>query len=337
MKRMLSLLMLGLLSAVGYAQDLNQSTNSFFDGSETKTFALNSILIQGEVQDPGPVDLSSLPLRSVAIKELGIENGEQRFKGAFFVSGYSLYDILNGKKVKKSPENPFSPPVDLYAIVENDKGDHAVFSWGEIYYRNSFDILITQKVQPIYPARAKTIWGPPDVPRLVCAGDRLNVRFISNPSKITVLSFHGAVPKEKPQNIYSAEVRIVGKPGSFTITDITSSVEKRTYPDVGYGHGMGFKGAQNVSGYLLKDLIASNLKLSPDMLGKWIAVASAKDGYRSVMSLSEIMNRSDNQDMLLLDKKGSAGDGRYTLFPAGDFFADRDVKAVERIELLDSN
>jgi hypothetical protein len=100
---------------------------------------------------------------------------------------------------------------------------------------------------------------------------------------------------------------------------------------------MGFKGALSVSGYLLKDLIASNLKLSPDMLGKWIAVASAKDGYRSVMSLSEIMNRGDNQDMLLLDKKDSAGDGRYILYPAGDFFADRDVKAVERIELLDAN
>lgn len=55
------------------------------------------------------------------------------------------------------------------------------------------------------------------------------------------------------------------------------------------------------------------------------------------MSLSEIMNRSDNQDMLLIDKKDIAGEGRYLLYPAGDYFADRDVRAVEKIELIDAN
>jgi hypothetical protein len=85
----LSLIPLFLL-AIAYAQDRNQSTNSFFDDSEIKTYSLKSILIQGEVQDPGPVDLTSLPLRSVAVKELGIEKGERVFKGAFFVNGYSL-------------------------------------------------------------------------------------------------------------------------------------------------------------------------------------------------------------------------------------------------------
>jgi hypothetical protein len=34
------------------------------------------------------------------------------------------------------------------------------------------------------------------------------------------------------------------------------------------------------------------------------------------------------------DRKGSADDGRYLLFEAGDFFADRDVRAVEKIELV---
>jgi len=333
MKNLFSFLMLSVVLACTYAQDRSQR-NSFFDGSEAKSFALKSVSIQGEVQEPGPVDLSLLPLRSVAIKEVAMEKGERVFKGAFFVSGYSLYDILNGKKFKKAPENTFSPPVDLYAVVENDKGEKAVFSWGEIYYRNSFDILITKTVQAINPARSKTVWPLPEAPRLVCAGDLLNIRFINNPTKITVLSFHGPVPKEKPKDIYSPNISITGKAGSFTVADIGSSVEKRTYSDVGYGHGMGFEGAQNVSGYLLKDIIAANLKLNPDMLGKWIAVASAKDGYRSVFSASEIMNRSDNQDLILLEKKDSPENGRYTLFPTGDYFADRDVKAVEKIELL---
>ncbi len=333
MKKPFCFLMLALIMACTYAQDRSQR-NSLFDGFEAKNFVLKSISIQGEVQDPGPVDLSLLPLRSAALKEVGIDKGEPVFRGAFFVSGYSLYDILNSKKFKKAPENAFSPPVDLYVLVENGKGEKAVFSWGEIYYRNSFDILITKSVQAINPARSKTAWPLPETSRLVCAGDLLNVRFINSPTKITVLSFHGPIPKEKPKVIYSPDIRISDKAGSFTVTDIGSSIEKRTCLDVGYGHGMGFKGVQNVSGYLLKDLIAANFKLNPEVLGKWIAVASAKDGYRSVFSVSEIMNRSDNQDLLLLEKKDSQDNGRYTLFPAGDYFADRDVKSVEKIELL---
>jgi len=81
-------------------------------------------------------------------------------------------------------------------------------------------------------------------------------------------------------------------------------------------------------------LIAANLKPTPEMLKGWIAVGSARDGYRVVLTLSEIMNRSDNQDVLLLDKKDSQTTGRYILYPAADFFADRDVRAIEKLELF---
>jgi excisionase family DNA binding protein len=93
---------------------------------------------------------------------------------------------------------------------------------------------------------------------------------------------------------------------------------------------------RGVSGYLLRDLIAASLKLGPDMYGKSIAVAGARDGNRSVLSLSEIINRSDNQDILLIEKK-EPGSGRYRLYPAGDYFADRDVRAVERIEIINAD
>ena len=309
-------------------------TNSFFDDSEVKTLASKSILIQGEVQNPGPVELSPLPVRSVAVKEMAIENGQRVFKGAFFVNGYALCDILNSKIFKKAPENTFSSPVDLYIIVENEKREKAVFSWGELYYRNGFDILITKTIQPINPARAKASYVLPDTPRLICATDLLNVRFLSNPTRITVRSFHGPMPKDKPKDVYSPELKVVAKTSTLTVADVAPSIEKRTYSDVGYGHGMGFKGNEIVSGYLLKDVLAANLKPTPEMLREWIAVGSARDGYRVVLTLSEIINRSDNQDVLLLDKKDTPASGRYVLYPASDFFADRDVKAIEKLELF---
>lgn len=50
--------------------------------------------------------------------------------------------------------------------------------------------------------------------------------------------------------------------------------------------------------------------------------------------MPEILNRSDNEDILLLDRKDSPRAGRFVLYPADDLFADRDVRAVEKIELL---
>jgi hypothetical protein len=317
------------------AQDLDQVTNSFFDDSEVKSYNPKNILVQGEVQTPGTVDLSGLPLRSVPIKQLGFENGKQVFRGAFFVSGYSLYDILNRTRIKKVPDNTFKPPVDMYVIVENDKGEKAVFSWGEIYYRDSFDILITRSIQAINPARAKTKWTLPDEPRLVCGSDLLDVRFISNPAKITVKSYWESEAAEKPKDVYSPEIKILTNSGSATVRDPSASIEKRNYQSILYGHGMGFKEVFNATAYLLKDTLAANAKLAPERLKNTIVVASAKDGYRVAFSASEIMNRNDNHDYLLNDLKDTPTGGRYTLVVPPDYFADRDVRSVDKITLVD--
>ena len=41
-------------------------------------------------------------MREAAVKELAFENGKPEFKGSYFFSGYSLYDILKAKAVKKA-------------------------------------------------------------------------------------------------------------------------------------------------------------------------------------------------------------------------------------------
>jgi hypothetical protein len=310
-----------------------QGTNSLFDDAEIKTYTPKSLAIQGEVANPGLVDLSQLPLQSIPIKELALENGKQVFRGAFFVTGYSLYDILNRVQVKKAPDNSFGPLVDLYVIVENDQGEKAVLSWGEIYYTtDKSNIIIAKSIQGINPAHNNTRWPLPAEPHLICGNDLSNARFLSNPTKITVKSFRGQFAGEKPKDLYASEIKIVAETASASIGDIPSSVASRKYSGISYGHGSGFKGVLNISGFPLKDLIAS--QITPDRYSEAIVVASAKDGYRSVFSAGEIMNRNDNQDFLLIDKKDSKADGRYTLFLPGDFFADRDVKAVEKLEIV---
>jgi hypothetical protein len=50
--------------------------------------------------------------------------------------------------------------------------------------------------------------------------------------------------------------------------------------------------------------------------------------------MSEIANRSDNLDFLLIDRKGSQEEGRYSMFATADFFVDRNVKAIEKMEIV---
>lgn len=303
------------------AQELKENTSSFFDESEVKEFILKNIMVDGEVESPGIVDLSTLPIRNIAVKELTFLKGKDKFIGSYYYSGYSLFDILNFKKVKKANLAEFKPAVDLYVIVENDKGEKAVFSWGEIYYgKDNFQFLISKSVNAINPSKLKMKWPLPSEPRLICNRDAYNVRFISNPTKITIKSFSGEFAKEKPEVLFSPTIKILFNSETKVIEDINSSVEKRIYKNIGYGHGMGYKGVKDVNGYPLKDILKATYKFPYEDIQDCIVSVSARDGYRATYSLNEIINRSDNEDFLLSDRSDSKEDGKYSLFATPDFF-----------------
>jgi hypothetical protein len=309
------------------------------DSIGTREFTVAPLQVEGEIENPGVVDLSTLPIRSVSVKELGLnESGKQQFKGAFSYTGYSLYDILKTVKVKKTNEKEFSPSTDLFIVVENDKNQRAVFSWGEIFSaRAHFQILVSKTVDAINPSKLKAHWPLPSEARLICADDLHDVRFILHPKRIIVRSFSGSFATEKPKDMYSPEISVAMGSQSFKVGEIGASIERRKYSSVGYGHGMGYKGVQSVDGYLLKDIISGIIQLNPADVRTSIAVVSAKDGYRAVFSVSEIFNRNDNQDFLLVDQKDSNKDGRYSLFASPDFFVDRNVKAIEKFEIVRMN
>ncbi|MEI6747910.1 MAG: hypothetical protein WCM93_02000, partial [Bacteroidota bacterium] len=108
-------------------------TNDFYDDAETLKLPQQAIEIAGEIANPGKVDFSSLPLRSIIVKETLLQGTEDKFIGAYRYDGYSLYDILNLVVLKKKNAAEFPPIIDLYVEIENEKGEKTVFSWGEIY------------------------------------------------------------------------------------------------------------------------------------------------------------------------------------------------------------
>ncbi|OGR43838.1 MAG: hypothetical protein A2X35_09000 [Elusimicrobia bacterium GWA2_61_42] len=306
--------------------------NSFFERGPVKEYALKSVYVGGEVENPGPVELAALPLRAAAVKEVAFENGKPEFKGAYFFTGYSLYDIINAKPVKKAGAD-FSPEVDLYVVVENDKGEKAVFSWGELYYsRFNFNALITSSARAVNPGKKKTEWPLPEAPRLVCSGDLYNTRFIANPSKITVKAAPGVFPGKKHVAVFTPEFSVIVGGKALPVPAPGQLAEKRVYQDTAYGHGTGFKGVKTTEGFVLKDVLAKAGALPQDS-GASLVVVSAKDSYRAAFSLAEIVNRNDNADFLVVDK-GQDKDGRFALFSTADFFIDRNVRSVNKVEVL---
>ena len=57
------------------------------------------------------------------------------------------------------------------------------------------------------------------------------------------------------------------------------------------------------------------------------------DGYRCVVTFSELFNRNDQQKFLLIRTKPEENGMLVRIFPASDFFSDKAIKSVCEIHL----
>ncbi|MEZ4998675.1 MAG: hypothetical protein R2758_14825 [Bacteroidales bacterium] len=165
-------------------------TNDFYDDAPTMQLkGTKKILVTGEIAGDVTVDLSRLPKHSITVKETYLADGQVGFTGAYRYDGCSIYDILDKVVLKKKNEAEFPPIIDLYVEITNDRGETAVFSWGEIYYPvNRHRLMIATSVARIVPSKAKDLWPLPTETKIVAGNDLVTSRNISNPVKITVKS-----------------------------------------------------------------------------------------------------------------------------------------------------
>ncbi len=320
--------------------DTADKTNDFYDNAET--FALKgnrNIEVAGEVANPGIVDFSKMTKRSVIVKETIYKAPADSFYGAYRYDGYSVYDILNQIVLKKKNEEAFPPIIDLFVEIENDKGEKVVLSWGEIYYPiHRHEIIIATDVMRIVPSKTKELWTLPENTRLVVGSDLVTARNISNPVKISVVSYpmNDISIQKGLKPLYSPEFRITdGKVDCEVIKSLPADMIQQNYPAIFYGRGKGIHSTQPFKGVMMKDILIKDFSLSMDRLQKGLIVAVAKDGYRCVYSYSEVMNRNDQAELLLVAAgREEKDDAVFKLFPAMDFFSDRAVKALTEIRCV---
>ena len=334
---MKNLFLLAFASALLCFQGLKAQTNDFYDDAETLKLKTTSIELLGEITNPGKISLETMPLRSVIVKETLLQDGKDKFVGAYRYDGYSLYDILNLAVLKKQNEAEFPPIIDLYVEIENDKGEKVVFSWGEIYYPiHRHEILVATQVARIVPSKTKDLWPLPTDSRLVVAADLLTHRNISNPTRITVKSYSGKYLITKGMSpMYSESFSISQDSKQLgEIKILPAEFQKLTYPAVFYGRGRGIHGTTPFNGILLKELVSKYVNVDENNLKTGLFIIAGKDGYHAAFSLSEVMNRNDQAEFLVTETEKDADGGAFMVYPAADFFSDRALKSVESIRFV---
>ncbi|HBX51048.1 MAG: hypothetical protein A2275_18625 [Bacteroidetes bacterium RIFOXYA12_FULL_35_11] len=317
------------------AQDKTDKTNDFFDNEETIALGKVSLEILGEIKNPGKVDFSKLQKHSVIVKEAILKNNKDTFVGAYRYDGYSLYDIMNLYAIKDKP-NEFNSVINYFLEIENAKGEKTVVSWGEIYYPNHrHEILVATDVMRIIPSKTKELWTLPTEPKLVVAGDIVTERNISSPTKIIIRSYPKNIPDKKGlKPLYSESFKIFDNDKEIAVIKDYPKADFEIYPCVFYGRGRGIHGIDKFKGIKVKDFLVRYFPENVNNIKNAVLLISAPDGFRAVYTYSEIFNRNDQSELLLIDLGRNDNGGCFKCFPAGDFFSDRAIKAINEIYFM---
>jgi hypothetical protein len=314
--------------------DTADVTNDFYDNVPIYSLPLQPIQLIGEIENPGIVDFSKLPLRSVIVKETILSEQDNKFIGAYRYDGYSLYDILNQVKLKKKNFEEFNRIIDMYVQIENEDGEKVNISWGEIYYPNHLhEIIIATKVMRIVPSKTDDLWELPEKAKVIVSSDLITERNILNPVKITVKSYPKSFETVKGlKPLYSATLDLYNENELVeTLTEYPENMQIESFETIFYGRGRGIHSTKPFTGVLLKQITCKYVNLNQKNLREGIFLVVAKDGYRGVFTCSELMNRNDQSEVLLLYRPEMKHNGVFRIFPACDFFSDRAIKGMNAI------
>ena len=313
-------------------------TNNFYDNVETFSLPLNDLSVEGEISNPGVIDLNKLTKRSVIVKETLLdEKGGNKFTGAFRYDGYSLMDILDSIRIRKTNAEEFQSVIDLYVEIENASGEKVVLSWGEIYYPNNLHkIILASGVARIVPSKTKDLWVLPKTSKLVCGNDLISERNINEPTTITVRSYPKSFKTVKGMSpMFSEGFSILtGNNESVKVTEYESGLNVNTYNTIFYGRGRGIHSTTPFTGVFLKSMIEKYFPSTKENLMTGLFCFAGKDGYRMTVSFSELFNRNDQQEFLLVKTAPDEDGGLFRVFPSCDFFSDRAVKSLSEVHFI---
>jgi len=212
-----------------------------------------------------------------------------------------------------------------------------VVSWAEIFYPvKHHQQIIARAVSRHIPFKTPDVkYKLPESPRLIIASDLLTCRNISQPEAIEICTYTDNFPEKDLDSLYWPTLTLKGFNEEETVFEkLPSSLIPRESDMIFYGRGRGIHGVNPFEGCYLSDMLAQYLDTDSENIQRGLVIASAPDGYRSVFTFSEIMNRNDRLETLIMDENNYEGAGRFSLVVTGDFFSDRAMKALSELKYI---
>ncbi len=309
---------------------------------------LPSISITGAVKQPlnlSSEDLASFQTARVQLNEVLKDNS---YRGAWMYRGVPLRNILEAAYIEKE-ETEFSKPLDLAAVVRNRIGEEIALSWGEIFYKNSGDIIIATSAVPIKPRQGCSSCHTPEVsdrymkqfdrtigfPKLVVGSDTYADRSIENVISIEVIDPAPEMPSDKTAELFSDSFTVTGDVEKETKFSDLSEFPHKDIHVIHMGVGKGYHGSNDYSGVQLNDIL-KKADIRPGL--SKIFHISAPDGYRATLSYGEIfLNRVEDSAVIadIMNGKKIEKGGRFIFVPSDDLISDRGIKSVSRINVID--
>lgn len=308
---------------------------------------MSSISITGLVSQPLVLNVEDLNRFQQVRVQLNEVLKDKSYRGAFFYQGVPLRELLDLASVKKKDPG-FFKNIDLAVLVRNKQGKEVALSWGEIFYRNSGDIIVATSASPIMPHKGCRECHKPDFyqpymdqlhrpigfPKLVVACDAYADRSLEEIVNIRVLCPRPRVPGSPSEKLFSPSFIITGAvKRDITVTDL-STFPRREMRIIHLGEGKGFHGIQDFTGALFKSVV-EKAGIESDL--RTVFHVSAPDGYRSLFSYGEVFLDKTGDRMFIadtMDGKAINEGGKFFLIPSDDLMSDRDIKSVGKIEVI---
>ena len=307
----------------------------------------STLAITGLVRQPFNLtrqDLNGFDAIRVQLNEIMADGS---FQGVFHYSGVPLKSLLELAGVEKE-ETAFGKKVDLAILVRNKKGDRVALSWGEVFYRNPGEIIVATSASPIMPHKDCKRCHDPEVykprldrfqrkigfPKLVISSDTYADRSLEDITSIEVLDLRPKMPAKKLKELYSTEFTIVGAMEKAIAIKDLGIYPRREITVMHLGEGKGYHGIDKFAGVPFRAIL-DTAGVAPDLSKAFLV--SAPDGYRSLFSYGEIFLNPAGDRMTLADRINGQpiqNGGKFILVPPGDLMSDREVKAVQKIEVI---
>lgn len=305
------------------------------------------LTITGLVKHPMTLSVDDLALLQSTTVRINDIKKDGSFHGVFTTQGIPLINLLKLARIEKE-NTSFSKPVDLAIVVRDSTGKKVTLSWGEVFYRNPADVLITYSAMPVLPHHGdcsnchSSDFTKPYLdqlhrtlafPKLVIANDFDADRSLEGIVNIEIVNLESTGTAKKKGELFSPRIIFSG-PMEYPVTVFSLDNLPRTSVTMNIvGDGRGFHGRSVYTGTPLADLIAT-IGIEPDL--RSVIVVSSPDGYRTLVSWGELALSPRGQRIIIADEqdgKPIAKDGKFLLILPDDLAADREVKAVATIEV----